>query len=323
MKLDEIGFYTLTDYRASQISGFSPLWRCELLITDRCNFKCPYCRGMEVHGDMSVLDAFEIISRWSNCGLKNIRFSGGEPTLHPGLLSMVDHAKRCGVERIAISTNGSADNLLYTLLVDAGVDDFSISLDACCSNDMDKMTGVKKQYEKVLNSIWYIATVLEKYVTIGIVLTKSNIDRVKEIVSVCNWLGVADIRIIPSAQDDMFLSNAKEIDERFTEKFPILNYRVSNVKKGLHVRGLKESDQRCYLVMDDMAVMGEDHYPCIIYLREGGKPIGKITDYTFREDRFVWSKNHDCFEDKICRKNCLDVCRAFNRRCAEYGNKNS
>lgn len=39
--LENIGFYTLSDYRASQCSVSSPLWRCELILTDRCNYHCP------------------------------------------------------------------------------------------------------------------------------------------------------------------------------------------------------------------------------------------------------------------------------------------
>jgi hypothetical protein len=159
---------------------------------------------------------------------------------------------------------------------------------------------------------------LKKYVTVGVVLTKANIEKIYGIVALCDKMGVSDVRIIPSAQDDMFLENAKLLDDWMLEKYPILNYRVSNIKKGRHVRGLRESDRRCYLVMDDMAVMGEYHYPCIIYLREGGKQIGKIADDFFRGDRVTWSREHDCYEDEICRKNCLDVCIDFNRRCAEY-----
>ena len=62
MKLEEIGFYTLTDERAKQASITSPLWRAELIITDRCNFKCPYCRGLlsEQRGDITERDAFKV-----------------------------------------------------------------------------------------------------------------------------------------------------------------------------------------------------------------------------------------------------------------------
>ena len=43
MKLEDIGFYTLTDERAANTCKDSRLSRCELILTDVCNFKCPYC----------------------------------------------------------------------------------------------------------------------------------------------------------------------------------------------------------------------------------------------------------------------------------------
>jgi len=45
MKLEDIGFYTLSDERAKNTSINTSLKRCEILITDKCNLKCPYCRG--------------------------------------------------------------------------------------------------------------------------------------------------------------------------------------------------------------------------------------------------------------------------------------
>ena len=44
MKLENIGFYTLSDERAKNSSATSPLMRNELIITSLCNFKCLYCR---------------------------------------------------------------------------------------------------------------------------------------------------------------------------------------------------------------------------------------------------------------------------------------
>jgi hypothetical protein len=48
-------------------------------------------------------------------------------------------------------------------------------------------------------------------------------------------------------------------------------------------------------------------------MREHGKPIGKVGP-NIRKERFDWLKNHNCFEDPICKKNCLDVCVAFNNK---------
>ena len=109
-KLEEIGFYTLSDARAHNSSITSPLWRCELVLTDECNFKCPYCRGLreDIAGTINFDTAFETVKLWCDDGLKNVRFSGGEPTLYPQLDLLVKHCKQYGVENIAVSTNGSA-----------------------------------------------------------------------------------------------------------------------------------------------------------------------------------------------------------------------
>ena len=198
-KLEEIGFYTLSDLRASKSCTISPLYRCELILTDRCNFQCPYCRGIEdqYKGDMPWYEAAYTIAQWQNHGLKNIRFSGGEPTLYRGLMELVSlSAKTC--EHIAISTNGTASKDLYNELLRRGVNDFSISLDACCSSTCDKMSGRQGKLEKIISNIELLAR--RTYVTVGIVLTPDNEEEVDYTVTAAKSLGVSDIRIIPAAQ---------------------------------------------------------------------------------------------------------------------------
>lgn len=45
--LKEIGFYTLSNERVKNVSAQSQMKRCEMIITEYCNFKCPYCRGLK------------------------------------------------------------------------------------------------------------------------------------------------------------------------------------------------------------------------------------------------------------------------------------
>lgn len=123
---------------------------------------------------------------------------------------------------------------------------------------------------------------------------------------------VQDIRVIPAAQDSAMLPTI-EVEPALVTRYPILRYRLTNLRSGVSVRGLGPLDsRRCWLVLDDMAVMGDQHYPCIIHLREGGTPIGSIHSPTARTDRVAWSETHDCFADPICRTQCLDVCRDYN-----------
>ena len=307
--LEDIGFYTLSDQRARSASATSRLMRCELILSARCNFRCPYCR--RVGGpDMPYADAESVVDGWIAEGLYAIRFSGGEPTLYKRLPELVARARTGGIERIAVSTNGSAPWATYLRLIEAGVDDFSVSLDACCAADGDRMAGgVRGSWERVIDNIRALSA--RTYVTVGIVVTDENAATVAETVTLADSLGVADIRLIPAAQNGDHLSGV-EIPADVLARHPILRYRVANLRSGTSVRGLSEADaNRCRLALDDMAVCEGRHYPCIIYLREGGEAIGPV-GADMRADRAQWSETHDTRTDPICSANCLDVCRAYN-----------
>lgn len=326
--LNEIGFYTLSDERAKNSSETSQMKRCEMIITEYCNFKCPYCRGLksEIYGNRTIkqLSLEEIkrnIDLWcENEPLENIRFSGGEPTLHPDILSIVSYAKSKGIKRIAISTNGSNTWNLYEQLIERGVNDFSISLDACCAEDGDKMAGMKSgAWQRVIDNIYIIAK--KAYTTVGIVLTPDNIDKTIETVRLAHELGVADIRIISAAQYDKPIPRLHEIEQYILDAHPILKYRVAHFAEGINVRGMKETDaNQCALVLDDSVIAGNFHFPCVIYMREKGQPIGTISS-NMREERKKWFETHNTFSDEICKKNCLDVCRDFNEKYKQYHNK--
>lgn len=311
--LKSIGFYTLEDYRAKHVSEKTPLWRCELILTDRCNFNCPYCRGVlpADQGDLSFDEACQIVDLWCSDGLKNIRFSGGEPTLWNRLSELVAFSKSGGVERIAVSTNGSADLDLYMRLIESGVNDFSISLDSCCSSTAQKMAGNIDAWGRVVANIKTLSSLT--YTTIGVVITQQNEHELDGIISFASGLGVADIRIITAAQT---LKNLPPVNG-FNGSHPILSYRLSNFKRGIPIRGIGPGDNHyCPLVLDDMAILNGKHYPCIIYLREHGDPIGVVSSL-MRKERKRWFLKHDCYADSICRNNCLDVCVAYNNRVRE------
>lgn len=317
MKLEDIGFYTLSNLRASQTSETSPMWRCEMILTNKCNFKCPYCRGLSVIKEDCTKDidfdlACFVLNNWINDGLKNVRFSGGEPTLYKSLNKLVLICKG-KVDRIAVSSNGSRPFYVYEKLINSGVNDFSISLDACCASFGDKMAGVVGQFNNVVENIRELSKLV--YVTVGVVLTKDNVSDVNNIIQFAHSLGVADIRIISAAQYNEVVSNL-DVPDDILEAHPILKYRIKNFKSGRNVRGIKQTDShKCSLVQDDSVVAGKWHFPCVIYMREGGSPIGEVND-NMRRDRIAWMNTHNTFNDPICKKNCLDVCVDYNNACS-------
>lgn len=321
MKLEEIGFYSLSDARAENTSAMSQMKRCEMIINELCNFDCAYCRGLHervfagnILKEMSLERMKETIDIWCRgTPLENIRFSGGEPTLHRNIVDIVEYARESGIQRIAVSTNGSTRLEVYEDLVKAGVNDFSISLDAADAATGDMMAGNKiGAWDKVIRTIRFLADCT--YVTVGVVLTPDNVGNFIDIVEFADGLGVADIRVIPSAQWDQPLPELANIREDVLDRHPILRYRVGRFLAGERVRGItSDKTTKCSLVLDDSVVAGRDHYPCVIYMREQGEPIGRVSS-DMRDERVDWYNNTNTHEDPICKKNCLDVCVAFNTK---------
>lgn len=321
--LSSIGFYTMYDDRARTASEFSQMKRCELIITGYCNFRCPYCRGLDagIYGtrrvkQLSIGEMKRVIDLWCMPEpLESIRFSGGEPTLHRNIVEAVKHAKYKGIKRIAISTNGSNKLSLYERLMECGVNDFSISLDACCSDDGDKMAGgVAGAWDIVVKNIEAISKLT--YVTVGVVLTPDNIDKTIDTIRFAHKLGVSDIRIISAAQWNQPIPRLSEVEQEVLDAHPILRYRIKHFSEGRNVRGMSSTDyNHCALVLDDSIIAGDYHFPCVIYMREKGSPIGFVSE-NMRQERAEWFMNHDCFRDDICRESCLDVCQDYNNKYA-------
>jgi hypothetical protein len=178
------------------------------------------------------------------------------------------------------------------------------------------MAGKQGEWENVCQNIKDLSTLT--YVTVGIVLTPLDGATAAHTIELAHQLGVADIRVIPAAQAGVRLPELT-IAPEIEAAHPILHYRLERLRQGLPVRGVGLTDcHTCPLVLDDLAIMGNQHYPCIIYMREGGEAIGEVNEDTLLA-RAMWHDMHVPQGDPICRNNCLDVCVAYNNRVRELG----
>jgi cyclic pyranopterin phosphate synthase len=105
-------------------------------ITDRCNFRCVYCmpeEGMQWLNRSTLLsfDEFERVARIAvRLGIQEIRLTGGEPTLRPGLPNLVHRLSRIdGLRSLSLTTNGFFLKKLAKPLAEAGLTRINVSLD--------------------------------------------------------------------------------------------------------------------------------------------------------------------------------------------------
>lgn len=95
-----------------------------------CDARCGFCYATfrDVRGHLALDDARRLIDALREAGAEKLTFAGGEPTLHPHLGALVDHAKRVGFVT-SVVTNGS--RLAELLDVHAGsIDWVALSVDS-------------------------------------------------------------------------------------------------------------------------------------------------------------------------------------------------
>jgi GTP 3',8-cyclase len=141
-------------------------------VTDRCNYKCVYCRtGNEgaQYTELPIAEYLRMARLFVSLGVEKIRLTGGEPLLRSGLLEMV---RELGTMRtaylpdgtfagetgglpldIALTTNGHLLDGLAQPLKDAGLNRVTVSMDAVDAETFTAITRVPRSFDKVLAGI--------------------------------------------------------------------------------------------------------------------------------------------------------------------------
>lgn len=120
-----------------------------LSVTDRCNFRCLYCRPSEVAGmprqEILSFDEIERLARvFVLLGIRKIRVTGGEPLVRrdlPLLLRRLALLKDQGLEELVLTSNGSLLGPVAQTLREAGVDRLNLSCDSLRPEGFQRLAG--------------------------------------------------------------------------------------------------------------------------------------------------------------------------------------
>jgi GTP 3',8-cyclase len=130
-------------------------------ITDRCNYKCVYCRtgndGAQ-YAELPFSDYLRMVRLLVSVGIEKVRLTGGEPLLRAGLIDFVRSLAQLrtldGKELdIAITTNGHLLAGMAQPLKDAGLGRATVSMDAVDPEKFARITRVSNGYKNVLAGI--------------------------------------------------------------------------------------------------------------------------------------------------------------------------
>ena len=127
-------------------------------ITDRCNFRCVYCRSADPenyrdHDEILSWPELDRLSRvFLGLGIRKIRITGGEPLVREGVVDYVARLHALGVEDLSMTTNGHLLAECCDRLIAAGLRRINISLDSLDPAKFERITRTKS-FSTVMQSI--------------------------------------------------------------------------------------------------------------------------------------------------------------------------
>ncbi|MGA3156320.1 MAG: GTP 3',8-cyclase MoaA [Steroidobacteraceae bacterium] len=141
-----------------------PLRDLRISVTDRCNFRCPYCMPRERYDEhyqfLKTAErlGFDEIVRLARLfvalGARKLRITGGEPLLRPALADLVgDLSSLRGIDDIALTTNGMLLAQHAVELHAAGLQRVTVSLDSLDPAVFARMAGGFGSPQEVLAGI--------------------------------------------------------------------------------------------------------------------------------------------------------------------------
>ena len=177
-------------------------------VTDRCNLRCRYCmpaEGMKWLGREELLSDDElerVVRLFARMGVSELRITGGEPLVRPGLPSLIGRLRRVeGIREIAMTTNGVLIAGAIDELVANGLDRVNVSID---SLDPERFKAITRRDD--------LARVLE-----GLAACERH-ERLRPIkVNAVALRGVSEPDVLPLAE----LARRRPYVVRFIEVMPL------------------------------------------------------------------------------------------------------
>ena len=163
----------------------------EIEFSLRCNYRCPYCyvpRAPDLSQELSRSEIKDVIRQAEGLGARKIIVLGGEPSIYPHLLEMIDFIRERGMA-VEIFTNGSGiDADVAAALAERSVR-VVLKMNSFDETVQDQLTGVDGSYRQIRKTLDRLRRAGypsgERFLAVSTVICRANRH---EILDMWQWL---------------------------------------------------------------------------------------------------------------------------------------
>lgn len=167
-----------------------------LEVESNCNFNCNFCFNKTSFAKKNrKLKRFsknhikKIIKNISDIGVKNIRFTGGEPLLRKDILELIEYAKNKDLY-VILNTNASLINGSLVEKISKIVDNILIPIEGWSDEEEFKITGYRNSLSKKIEAIKKLKQTGDPIIRVGTVATEEIVLKFKKMEQVMDSLSV-------------------------------------------------------------------------------------------------------------------------------------
>jgi radical SAM protein with 4Fe4S-binding SPASM domain len=302
-------------------------YRMDLALTYRCQNDCPHCyvERPKNFPEMSTEQWKRVIDRCWDQGIPHLTFTGGEATLRPDLVELVQYAEDLGLIT-GLQTNGRRlrDRAYLDQLLLAGLDHIQITLESHDSAIHDQMVGVQGAWQETVDGIKTVVDA-DVYMMTNTTMTTANVDGIEETIAFAASLGVPTFGCNSLIYSGSAVALGSGIPENELE--PILE-RVKEAAQEHHLRliwytptqyceldpmGLELGMKGCTAARYNMCIEPNgDVLPCQSYYVSLGNILvdrwesiweHELARYLRNRD-FMMEKCYDCPDQVLCGGGC-------------------
>jgi radical SAM protein with 4Fe4S-binding SPASM domain len=302
-------------------------YRMDLALTYRCQNDCPHCyvERPKNFPEMSTEQWKRAIDRCWDQGIPHLTFTGGEATLRPDLVELVQYAEDLGLIT-GLQTNGRKlrDRAYLDQLLMAGLDHIQITLESHDPAIHDQMVGVQGAWQETVDGIKTVVDA-DVYMMTNTTMTTVNVDGIEETIAFAASLGVPTFGCNSLIYSGSAVAVGSGIPENELE--PILE-RVKEAAHEHHLRliwytptqyceldptGLELGMKGCTAARYNMCIEPNgDVLPCQSYYVSLGNILSdrweSIWDHELarylRNRDFMMEKCYDCPDQVLCGGGC-------------------
>jgi molybdenum cofactor biosynthesis enzyme MoaA len=194
-----------------------------------CNMDCFYCHNEgnferdqkeEANKSQKINKnlMWRAIEASIKLGKKKFKFTGGEPTLDPEIVSIIERLKNNYLDiDVGIITNGSKLSNIAEPLYNTGLDSITISLDTL-NSETHKIITRRNNHQEIIEGIEKTALLPFKKKSINTVVTKYNLNEVDNIVQYATKRGFS-IKILDALVCDSTIQNFRTPHDELVKRF--------------------------------------------------------------------------------------------------------